>query len=164
MTIELHNNVYCEGEGIPVVLVHGFPVDHRMWNECADALKTTAAEHGMKQFPIWAPDMPGAGEGPIPSDENSGGKDTDGAFLNGLDRMADAYVDLLHAAGYDKAIWVGLSMGGYLILDVQRLHPEAVAALALCDTKAAADSAFADKVTQSAIRVMTLKYSMGLAS
>ena len=74
MTIELHNNVYCEGEGIPVVLVHGFPVDHRMWNECADALKTTAAEHGMKQFPIWAPDMPGAGEGPIPSDENSGGK------------------------------------------------------------------------------------------
>ena len=101
MTIELHNNVYCEGEGIPVVLVHGFPVDHRMWNECADALKTTAAEHGMKQFPIWAPDMPGAGEGPIPSDENSGGKDTDGAFLNGLDRMADAYVDLLHAAGYD---------------------------------------------------------------
>lgn len=140
MTIELHNNVYCEGEGIPVVLVHGFPVDHRMWNECADALKTTAAEHGMKQFPIWAPDMPGAGEGPIPSDENSGGKDTDGAFLNGLDRMVDAYVDLLHAAGYDKAIWVGLSMGGYLILDVQRLHPEAVAALALCDTKAAADS------------------------
>ena len=59
MTIELHNNVYYEGEGIPVVLVHGFPVDHRMWNECADALKTTAAEHGMKQFPIWAPDMPG---------------------------------------------------------------------------------------------------------
>ena len=130
MTIELHNNVYCEGEGIPVVLVHGFPVDHRMWNECADALKTTVAKHGMKQFPIWAPDMPGAGEGPIPSDENSGGKDTDGAFPNGLDRMADAYVDLLHAAGYDKAIWVGLSMGGYLILDVQRLHPEAVAALA----------------------------------
>ena len=96
-----------------------------MWNECADALKTTAAEHGVKQFPIWAPDMPGAGEGPIPSDENSGGKDTDGAFPNGLDRMADAYVDLLHAAGYDKAIWVGLSMGGYLILDgygIRRRH------------------------------------------
>ena len=55
--------------------------------------------------------------------------------------MADAYVAMLHAAGYDKAIWAGLSMGGYLILDIQRLHPEAVAALALCDTKAAADSA-----------------------
>ena len=32
------------------------------------------------------------------------------------------------------------------------------------NAKAAADSDFADKVTQSAIRVMTLKYSMGLAS
>ena len=32
------------------------------------------------------------------------------------------------------------------------------------NAKAAADSVFADKVTQSAIRVMTLKYSMGLAS
>ena len=140
MTIELHNNVYCEGEGLPVVLVHGFPVDHRMWDECAEALEAAAVEHGVKRFPIWGPDMPGAGEGPIPSDETSGGKDADGAFPNGLDRMADAYVDLLHAAGYDKAIWVGLSMGGYLILDIQRLHPEAVAALALCDTKAAADS------------------------
>ena len=110
MTIELHNNVYCEGEGLPVVLVHGFPVDHRMWDECAEALEAAAVEHGVKRFPIWGPDMPGAGEGPIPSDETSGGKDADGAFPNGLDHMADAYVAMLHAAGYDKAIWAGLSM------------------------------------------------------
>ena len=141
MAIDLKNNVYCDGEGMPVVLVHGFPVDHRMWDKCAEELRKAAAKQGVKQFAIWAPDMPGAGEGPIPSDEDSGGKDADGAFPYGLDRMADAYVDLLHEAGYDKAIWVGLSMGGYLILDIQRLHPEAVAALALCDTKADADSA-----------------------
>ena len=95
MTIELHNNVYCEGEGLPVVLVHGFPVDHRMWDECAEALEAAAVEHGVKRFPIWGPDMPGAGEGPIPSDETSGGKDADGAFPNGLDHMADAYVAML---------------------------------------------------------------------
>lgn len=145
MTIELNNNIYTDGgndtETTPVVLVHGFPVDHRMWDECAAALRDQAVKQGVKPFAIWAPDMPGAGEGPIPSDEDSGGKDADGAFPYGLDRMADAYVDLLHAAGYSKAIWVGLSMGGYLILDIQRLHPEAVAALALCDTKADADSA-----------------------
>lgn len=52
MTIELHNNVYCEGEGLPVVLVHGFPVDHRMWDECAEALEAAAVEHGVKRFPI----------------------------------------------------------------------------------------------------------------
>ena len=107
MTIELNNNVYTDGgndtETTPVVLVHGFPVDHRMWDECATALRDQAVKQGVKPFAIWAPDMPGA--------------------------------------GYVKAIWVGLSMGGYLILDIQRLHPEAVAALALCDTKADADSA-----------------------
>ena len=106
MTIELNNNVYTDGgndtETTPVVLVHGFPVDHRMWDECAAALRDQAVKQGVKPFAIWAPDMPGAGEGPIPSDEDSGGKDADGAFPYGLDRMA---------------------------------------ALALCDTKADADSA-----------------------
>ena len=106
MAIELKNTIYCNGEGTPVVLVHGFPVDHRMWDACAKALERKAVEQGVKHFPIWAPDMPGAGEGPIPSDEDSGGKDADGAFPYGLDRMADAYVDLLHKAGCDKAIWV----------------------------------------------------------
>ena len=46
MTIELHNNVYCEGEGLPVVLVHGFPVDHRMWDECAEALSIVSGREG----------------------------------------------------------------------------------------------------------------------
>ena len=104
MTIELNNNIYTDGgndtETTPVVLVHGFPVDHRMWDECAAALRDQAVKQGVKPFAIWAPDMPGAGEGPIPSDEDSGGKDADGAFPYGLDRMADAYVGLLHAAGY----------------------------------------------------------------
>ena len=46
---------------------------------------------------------------------------------------------LVRAAGYDKAVWAGLSMGGYVVLDIQRRHPEMVAGLALCDTKAGAD-------------------------
>ena len=79
MTIELNNNIYTDGgndtETTPVVLVHGFPVDHRMWDECAAALRDQAVKQGVKPFAIWAPDMPGAGEGPIPSDEDSGGKD-----------------------------------------------------------------------------------------
>ena len=136
MTIELHNNVYCEGEGLPVVLVHGFPVDHRMWDECAEALEAAAVEHGVKRFPIWGPDMPGAGEGPIPSDETSGGKDADGAFPNGLDHMADAYVAMLHAAGLRQGdLGRAFRWGGYLVLDIQRLHPEAVARVGHCATR-----------------------------
>lgn len=33
----------------------------------------------------------------------------------------------------------GLSMGGYVAMDIQRLYPETVAGLALCDTMAASD-------------------------
>ncbi len=135
MTITVKNNVLKEGSGIPIVLVHGFPVDHRMWLDCAEKMADLVGDH-----PIWAPDMPGAGEGPIPDEEASGGMAEDGTFPHAMDLMAQAYVAMVRSAGFDKAIWVGLSMGGYLILDIQRLFPEAVAALALCDTKADADS------------------------
>ncbi len=31
-------------------------------------------------------------------------------------------MDLIKAAGYEQAIWVGLSMGGYVAMDIQRLY------------------------------------------
>ena len=56
MTIELNNNVYTDGgndtETTPVVLVHGFPVDHRMWDECAAALRDQAVKQGVKPFAL----------------------------------------------------------------------------------------------------------------
>lgn len=140
MSIELNNTVYRTGRGVPVVLVHAFPIDHRMWDDCAAAMIAQADASGMEAFPLWAPDMPGAGQGAIPDAFDTGEVAADGAYTQALDHMADAYVRLVRDAGYGKAIWVGLSMGGYLVLDIQRLHPDAVAGIALCDTKADADS------------------------
>lgn len=140
MALTIENHVYREGEGIPLILVHGFPVDHRMWDRCATALMEMSDAQECTQYPIWAPDMPGAGASPVPRPEDSGARAEDGALPDALDLMADAYVDLLHAAGYGQAIWAGLSMGGYLVLDVQRRHPEAVAGMALLDTKGDADA------------------------
>ena len=82
MAIELANHIYRDGEGVPVVLMNAYPVDHRMWDECAAALRDQAVKQGVKPFAIWAPDMPGAGEGPIPSDEDSGGKDADLSLIH----------------------------------------------------------------------------------
>ena len=140
MTLTIENHIYRDGEGIPLILVHGFPVDHRMWDRCATALMETTDAQGLAQFPIWAPDMPGAGASPVPSEAASGTLAEDGTYPQGLDLIADAYVELLHAAGYEQAIWAGLSMGGYVVLDIQRRHPEAVAGIALLDTKGDADS------------------------
>ena len=135
----LNNTVYATGEGTPLVLVHAFPVDHRMWDDCAEQIARQARETGDPSVTVWAPDMPGAGTGPIPEPADSGRVAADGALTDALDLMADAYVDLVRAAGYDKAVWAGLSMGGYVVLDIQRRHPDMVAGLALCDTKAGAD-------------------------
>ena len=139
MAIELANHIYRDGEGVPVVLMNAYPVDHRMWDVCAKALADFADLEDVPPFPIWAPDMAGSGESPVPSEADSGPRMANGAYSEALDRLADAYVDLIKAAGYEQAIWVGLSMGGYVAMDIQRRHPEAAAGLALCDTMAASD-------------------------
>ncbi|WP_035138238.1 hypothetical protein, partial [Bifidobacterium biavatii] len=67
-TFQLNNNVYRDGDGksAPLVLVHAFPVDHRMWDDCAAEIIRQADAAGLPRFAVWAPDMPGAGDGPIP--------------------------------------------------------------------------------------------------
>lgn len=134
--MKLVNHIYREGERTPLVLIHAFPVDHRMWEACIDEM--TAAE-GDAAFPIWAPDMAGSGESPVPTAEESGPQLENGAYPDALNRLSEAYVDLVKEAGFDKAVFAGLSMGGYVTMNIQRTHPEMVAGLALCDTMAASD-------------------------
>lgn len=140
--MKLHNTVYREGspEAVPMILVHAFPVDHRMWDVCAPLIAQFADAAGLKPFSIWAPDMPGAGVGPIPEPSKTGSVTSDGAYADALDLLADEHVELARSNGMRQAVWVGLSMGGYVVLDIQRRHRDAVAGLALCDTKAGADT------------------------
>ena len=72
MAIELANHIYRDGEGVPVVLMNAYPVDHRMWDVCAKALADFADLNDVPDFPIWAPDMAGSGASPVPSDADSG--------------------------------------------------------------------------------------------
>ena len=56
MAIELANHIYRDGEGVPVVLMNAYPVDHRMWDVCAKALADFADL--IKQQNHFAPDNP----------------------------------------------------------------------------------------------------------
>jgi 3-oxoadipate enol-lactonase len=56
-----------------------------------------------------------------------------------LDQFASAALADMDASGIDRAVVVGLSMGGYAAFRLQALAPDRVAGLVLADTKAGAD-------------------------
>lgn len=114
---------------MPLVLLHGFPVDHRMWWDVTDLLPGDRT--------VLAPDLPGFGTSPSGPDVARGvGADPQ---TPSIDVMGDGVVATLHHAGITKAVVAGLSMGGYVALSVLERHPNLVAGLGLIDTKATAD-------------------------
>jgi pimeloyl-ACP methyl ester carboxylesterase len=114
-------NVLDEGSGRPVLLVHGFPLDHTMWREQIAALAG--------EFRVIAPDLRGfGGSGVTP------GKVT-------MEQFADDLNALLNALDVSETVaLVGLSMGGYIAFQFWRKYASRLRALVLCDTKAAPDS------------------------
>ncbi len=112
--------VHTRGSGIPLLLLHAFPLDHSMWEAqepLADAVR------------IIAPDQRGFGATP--------GEPT----ITSIGAMADdavAVLDALHVA--EPAFVCGVSMGGYIAQHVAARHPERVRGLILCDTKLDADT------------------------
>jgi len=110
------------GRGVPVVLLHAFPLERSGWEPVADRL----AAAGVATV---RPDLPGLGESPLP---DAGPPD--------LAVSADAVAGLLDRSGIDRAVVAGVSMGGYVALSLARRHADRLAGIALIDTKAEADA------------------------
>jgi 3-oxoadipate enol-lactonase len=107
------------GQGPALLMLHAFPLDRRMWQPTVQALSTARR--------VVTLDARGFGESSL-----------DEAYS--LEDLADDAVALLDALGIPMATVAGLSMGGYVALALARRHPARLAALALCDTRATADS------------------------
>ncbi len=108
------------GTGPVVLLVHGFPFDHTMWNAQVDALAETHR--------VLAVDLRGFGASSV----------TKGTVT--MDRFADDLARFLDVLKVDEPIRLGgLSMGGYVALAFARRHARRLARLILFDTRAAAD-------------------------
>lgn len=108
------------GSGKPVVLVHAFPFDGRMWRDAAVALSDTCR--------VILPDMQGFGDSDLGDGEVS------------IAGMADDVAALLDHLGIAQAVVGGMSMGGYVSLAFAARHKDRLAKLLLADTKASADS------------------------
>jgi pimeloyl-ACP methyl ester carboxylesterase len=108
------------GEGAPLVLLHAFPFSRQMWQFQYDGLTT--------QMRLVTPDLPGFGESPVPDEAPD------------LAVMADGVLGVLDRLGLGRVVLGGLSLGGYVAMEILRARPQAVSALVLADTKASADS------------------------
>lgn len=110
------------GTGLPVILIHGFPLNRRMWQPQVEALTAQG-------YRVICPDLPGFGESP---------------FLTGpacMAHYADAVIGLLDELGIERAVIGGMSMGGYILLNLAMRYPERLQGAMFLVTRAAADDA-----------------------
>jgi pimeloyl-ACP methyl ester carboxylesterase len=108
------------GKGTPLVLIHGFPLDHHLWDEVVPLLEDT--------FDLILPDLRGFGE-----------SSTIDSFY-AIEDYASDLAGLLDHLGIQKAAVAGHSMGGYVALAFARLFPERVRGLGLVSSQVLADS------------------------
>ncbi len=108
------------GVGVPLVLLHGFPLAMAMWDPIRAGLAQVAR--------VITPDLRGFGASDKPAGDYS------------MAALADDVLRLLDALEIDKAVLGGHSMGGYVALRFAAMHADRLAGLILVDSRAEADT------------------------
>ena len=109
------------GQGVPVVLLHGFPFNRTLWRE---QLETLSATHR-----VVTPDLRGFGETSLGTEDTAT-----------MEEMARDVAALMDELRIERAILGGLSMGGYVVLAFLRLFSRRARALIFADTRPQADT------------------------
>lgn len=109
-----------KGTGVPIVFLHAFPLNRTMWATQEEALSS--------RHRVITVDLRGHGESDAP------------LWHYTLDQAADDVRGLLDHLSVLQAVFVGLSMGGYILFAFYRKHADRVKGLVLADTRAQADT------------------------
>lgn len=109
------------GSGLPLLFIHGYPLHRFLWEPQWTDLSTAAQ--------VIVPDLRGhGGSGP-------------GEAPHSMEVLAKDCLDLLTALNVASPVVVcGLSMGGYIVMEMQRIDPQRIAGLILAATRSSADS------------------------
>ena len=103
-----------EGEGFPLVLVHGFLGSSVMWNPQIDFFKDN--------FRVIAPDLPGYGKSNKAKSHNS------------IQSISNLLLDCLREKKIDKFHLLGHSMGGMIVQDMAKKSGEKISKLVCYST------------------------------
>lgn len=120
LTQPVNLSYWQEGSGTALLLLHGFPLDHTIWEAQGRDLKSVCR--------VIMPDLRGHGSSPAP----------EGAYS--MEVMTQDVLNLLNKIGVYKAIWVGHSMGGYVTMAAYRLAPERFSGIGFVASNHLADS------------------------
>lgn len=110
------------GDGPAVVLVHGHPLDHTMWQPQVEFLRN--------RYRLIVPELRGYGATSLPAGKNT----------TLLDDFAEDIVALADHLNIDRFVIVGLSLGGQITLETYRQAPHRIRGLVLADTFASLDT------------------------
>ena len=117
------------GAGPAVVLVHGFPLDRRMW-------QPQTAELVRAGYRVIVPDLRGFGESQVPSKGWT------------LGHLAADLVGLLGYLGIGRAVFCSFGMGGSILLQLLEKHPDKVAGACFVSSRVRSDDIL-EKVRRS---------------
>jgi len=122
-----HLNYTIYGKGTPIVLLHGYGEDSRIWENQIDYL----ANHCL----LIVPDLPGSGKSTLTSKGIE-----DWLPKMSIESLAESIHELLLAENLTKCILLGHSMGGYIGLAFAERFPANLLGLGLVHSTAYADS------------------------
>lgn len=110
--------IHETGHGLPVVLIHGYPLNHQIW---VHQFPLSAHSH------IYAPDLPGFGQSPAQA-------------IKTTEDYAERIYQSLQNRGLHQVVMFGHSMGGYITLAYAEKYPETLLGFGLINSRATADS------------------------
>lgn len=119
--IAVHGHLERLADLPAALLVHGFPLDHHMWDDLLQG-------DGPGDRALLAVDLRGHGDSPWAGDET-----------HSMELLADDLAAVVERLELGPVDLVGLSMGGYVALAFCERHAELVRTVALVDTRAGAD-------------------------
>ncbi|HXP94266.1 MAG TPA: alpha/beta hydrolase [Candidatus Binatia bacterium] len=109
-----------EGQGVPLVLIHGHPLSHATWDEQAAILRDECR--------VIRPDLRGLGASSVPP----------GPYP--MELLASDLAALLDVLGIERATVVGHSLGGYVALAFYRRFGARVRGLGLVSSRVQGDT------------------------
>ncbi|HTO15497.1 MAG TPA: alpha/beta hydrolase [Edaphocola sp.] len=122
-----------EGEGEPIILIHGFPNDSSNWDTVLPFLS--------QSYQYFIIDLPGAGKSEATNPLT-------------IESMALSIKEMMDKEHIKQALFVGHSMGGYTTMEATQHYPERIKAISLVHSLASGDNDATKELRRKSINLI----------